>query len=199
MMKFWMKTAIAALALAIPASASALTYIGNRSIGLGSAALSITTDGTLGALSLSNIVGWTIGLDNGAFTLIGPDGMQNSAVRSGNGAAFFATATDLSFDFGSGARAFVIFDTPENDERKRYYCVQTGGGCIGGGASDEALDSSFVSTEFQIAPRSGIVVLASVAQPIGAVPEPASWALMIAGFGLVGGVMRRRRTVVACS
>ncbi|MGI4879168.1 MAG: PEPxxWA-CTERM sorting domain-containing protein [Janthinobacterium lividum] len=26
----------------------------------------------------------------------------------------------------------------------------------------------------------------------GAVPEPASWALMIAGFGMVGGVMRRR-------
>jgi PEP-CTERM motif len=29
-----------------------------------------------------------------------------------------------------------------------------------------------------------------------AVPEPASWALMIAGFGLVGGAMRRRTTVV---
>ena len=28
----------------------------------------------------------------------------------------------------------------------------------------------------------------------GAVPEPASWALMIGGFGLVGGTMRRRRT-----
>ena len=27
----------------------------------------------------------------------------------------------------------------------------------------------------------------------GAVPEPAAWALMIAGFGLVGGAMRRRR------
>jgi PEP-CTERM motif len=27
---------------------------------------------------------------------------------------------------------------------------------------------------------------------LGAVPEPASWALMIAGFGLVGGAMRRR-------
>lgn len=26
----------------------------------------------------------------------------------------------------------------------------------------------------------------------GAVPEPASWAMMIAGFGLVGGVMRRK-------
>jgi PEP-CTERM motif len=28
---------------------------------------------------------------------------------------------------------------------------------------------------------------------LGAVPEPASWAMMIAGFGLVGGAMRRRR------
>ena len=29
------------------------------------------------------------------------------------------------------------------------------------------------------------------------VPEPASWAMMIAGFGLVGAVSRRRRSVVA--
>ena len=29
------------------------------------------------------------------------------------------------------------------------------------------------------------------------VPEPASWAMMIAGFGLVGGTMRRRATMVA--
>jgi hypothetical protein len=28
----------------------------------------------------------------------------------------------------------------------------------------------------------------------GGVPEPASWALMIAGFGLVGGALRRRRS-----
>lgn len=28
-----------------------------------------------------------------------------------------------------------------------------------------------------------------------AVPEPATWAMMIAGFGLVGGAMRRRNTV----
>ena len=31
----------------------------------------------------------------------------------------------------------------------------------------------------------------------GAVPEPASWAMMIAGFGLVGASMRRRRPAVA--
>ena len=31
----------------------------------------------------------------------------------------------------------------------------------------------------------------------GAVPEPASWAMLIAGFGLVGGAARRRRSVAA--
>jgi len=31
----------------------------------------------------------------------------------------------------------------------------------------------------------------------GAVPEPAAWTLMIAGFGLVGGALRRRATTVA--
>jgi hypothetical protein len=32
--------------------------------------------------------------------------------------------------------------------------------------------------------------------PGGGVPEPAAWAMMIAGFGLVGGAMRRRNTSV---
>lgn len=31
---------------------------------------------------------------------------------------------------------------------------------------------------------------------VGAVPEPASWAMLIAGFGLVGAVARRRRTAI---
>jgi hypothetical protein len=33
----------------------------------------------------------------------------------------------------------------------------------------------------------------------GAVPEPASWAMLIAGFGLTGAAMRRRRVAVACA
>lgn len=33
----------------------------------------------------------------------------------------------------------------------------------------------------------------------GAVPEPSTWAMLILGFGLVGGAMRRRRTAVSVS
>jgi hypothetical protein len=38
--------------------------------------------------------------------------------------------------------------------------------------------------------------LAANADLNGGVPEPATWAMMIAGFGLVGGAMRRRNTSV---
>lgn len=34
-------------------------------------------------------------------------------------------------------------------------------------------------------------------EPSGPVPEPASWAMMIAGFGLTGAMLRRRRAVIA--
>ena len=36
-----------------------------------------------------------------------------------------------------------------------------------------------------------------LAAPGGGVPEPASWALMIAGFGLAGAALRRRRATLA--
>lgn len=32
---------------------------------------------------------------------------------------------------------------------------------------------------------------------VAAVPEPASWAMMLGGFGMLGGALRRRRTTVA--
>jgi hypothetical protein len=57
------------------------------------------------------------------------------------------------------------------------------------GDIDENLNSSF--GEF-----SGYVpVYAHRSWLLGAIPEPATWAMMIAGFGLVGGAMRRRRAL----
>jgi hypothetical protein len=42
-------------------------------------------------------------------------------------------------------------------------------------------------------------LVAARASSVAAVPEPASWALMVGGFGLIGGTMRRRRTQIAFS
>ena len=39
--------------------------------------------------------------------------------------------------------------------------------------------------------------VAFLSSSVNVVPEPASWALLIAGFGLTGAVMRRRRVAVA--
>ncbi|TFU00447.1 PEP-CTERM sorting domain-containing protein [Polymorphobacter arshaanensis] len=36
-----------------------------------------------------------------------------------------------------------------------------------------------------------------MADAVDSVPEPASWAMMITGFGLIGGTLRRRRTTLA--
>lgn len=39
------------------------------------------------------------------------------------------------------------------------------------------------------------LLLEAAADPVGAVPEPSTWAMMIAGFGMVGGALRRRPRV----
>ena len=54
---------------------------------------------------------------------------------------------------------------------------------VAGGSSMQLALSQFSGTE--ASPIIDNIV-------ISAVPEPATWGMMIAGFGLVGGVMRRR-------
>ena len=55
-------------------------------------------------------------------------------------------------------------------------------------AAPTFLTGSFALTEYQGTGRYTL----TIASAAGAVPEPASWALMIAGMGLAGGSLRRR-------
>lgn len=63
-----------------------------------------------------------------------------------------------------------------------YYFVDTAFGTPG----------TYESTLFGTDQQGQLVVT-----DLGVVPEPASWAMMIAGFGLVGGAMRRRVARIA--
>jgi hypothetical protein len=65
-----------------------------------------------------------------------------------------------------------------------------------------AIGVSFTGTAFSIdfggtANQSGFDNITFGSATPGGVPEPASWAMMIGGLGLVGGAMRRRRTAVS--
>ena len=53
---------------------------------------------------------------------------------------------------------------------------------------------SFALTQYN---GTGTYTLTIAPTATGAVPEPASWAMMIAGFGLVGGTLRSARRTVA--
>lgn len=65
---------------------------------------------------------------------------------------------------------------------------------IGEGGGDASRASPLTSANFSPVK---LVVNGDVGTPVGGVPEPATWALMIGGFGLSGVALRRRRTVAA--
>jgi PEP-CTERM motif len=193
--EFFMRTSIKLLVSLIALSAGAAeatTYIGNRTIGTGSASLSITTDGTIGVLSTANITGWTIGLNEPgfSFTLQGPTSGSNSQVLV-SGSALTATSTDILFDFSAGS-GFALFQNPNIGSGQHFYCTQINA-CFDFAGPGEGVEAS---TDFSFTRNSlsGNVVLASVSGP--AVPEPASWALLIVGFAAVGASMRARKVAV---
>jgi hypothetical protein len=178
------------LALSI-SPAFATTYIGTRTAGTATANLSITTDGTVGTLARANITDWLITLMNGAnsFTLRGPlSGGNSQLLLVGTGLS--ATATDLSFNFSS-VGSFALFQNPNIGSGQNWYCPESiSANCAGSGVGESINVDSRQNT-----PRTGNIVLASVVA--GGVPEPLTWAMMLTGFGIVGGTMRYRRRAVA--
>lgn len=189
--------ALAAL-LATASAANATTYLGTRSVGDATAQFSITTDDTIGVIGKSNITDWTFTLTRGAVTktFAGPDDGMLLDVK---GSALTATATDLKFDFGAALNSYVFFqdnNSSDIDNFRATWLVQTSGAWTSFEAREEVINMDYNYNNFAIQARSGVVTLASVAGT-APVPEPAVWAMMIAGFGVAGAAMRRRKVAVA--
>lgn len=185
-----MKTSLYAAALAAllaSTAATAVTYTSTRTVGAGTVDISITTDDTLGVLSDVNILDYVITLDAGvnSFTL---DFGANSDFDI-SGAGFTATATDLLFDFD--APGYVLFQNPGPGSGGPFYCLQGVSACFDFDGPGEGFDPvAAVIGQVEVTRYSGVQVIASVGDAV--VPEPASWVLMIAGFGMIGGALRRR-------
>lgn len=176
-----------AFSLAIAASpASATVYVGTQMAGPnGSGTISVTTDGTVGALSAANILGFSItSVINGIAYASTSGGPGSNTTAFGNGLS--ATATQLIFDFTSDGFFGIADFVPGNTG----FCVD--GAAAAFACSGDAPSLGFFAT---VAPnvydvvserRTGIQAIAAV------VPEPGTWFLLATGFGIVGGALRRR-------
>jgi hypothetical protein len=171
-------------------SAQATLYTGARSFGFGPFkwTLTIETDGTLGVLEAENILRFNVrlsGLDADDVANYG----KNPEIDAffGNplvvrGTSLTATRQKVFFDFDKGGGYFGVVNNP-------YYLL-TAADCTLCRPSREFLE---------LDPQFGFFIGQSGNQVLASVPEPASWVTLIAGFGLVGAALRRRKAVTTAA
>jgi hypothetical protein len=104
-------------------------------------------------------------INGDAFTLSGPTDFVGADNLLFVGSEPLLTFNGTSFDLSDGRDLNVYYSGGAG----AYRYITSGG-------SVQAIDSFTIS------------------EVVAAVPEPASWAMMISGFGLVGGAMRSRAT-----
>jgi hypothetical protein len=185
-MKSFGRMITAMVALGSAAAAQAATYVGTRVIGELTVSLNLVTDGTIGALSSANIVDFDVTLTHGIFG-------ASSFSRSGGGILLYnfgLSATPTAITFNTDLPNVFLLRTPDY---MAFYCIYgTSGACLDGQRNELAFHP--VAGLQQLPVASGLVTLATVQS--GTIPEPDSWALLIAGFGVVGAAARRRRAAL---
>jgi hypothetical protein len=175
------------LAAAISAPAAAITSI------------DFVFDNTPDSTVVAPIVG------SGNFTTPDTLGFGDFALSSLSSFSFSFTFGSVTFDETDIATPIgnVILRISQNGPMTLLTFGGSNGGPFGG-----SLDFVDGTNQLSFQPSFGVLYFMNgggneffgtfAAQPTGAtVPEPASWAMLIAGFGLVGAVARRRRFRIA--
>ncbi|MHA6723459.1 PEPxxWA-CTERM sorting domain-containing protein [Sphingomonas sp. RS2018] len=177
--------ASALLLASVAAPANAVVFNMSRSVGKASVTGTITTDDTTGVLQTSNITAFDL-------TLVDAQGTRtitstgDSPFISIFGSALTATTSGLFFNLSAtGNNGFLLV----NQGPQAFYCIQTGA-CFDFDGAGEGVSTNYSRANITVARQTGIVQIASAAT--GAVPEPATWAMMLVGFGGIGFAMRRQ-------
>lgn len=177
-MKYLFMAATTLAAFMSSNAAHAATYVLDRSFKGATAVGTITTDGTLGVLSNDNITDFdiTVSLQGFSRSFSKAKGWYNIV-----GEALSANSKTLSFDTALPGNNYFYFQSDT-----AYFPGVYSAYAQAGGEGVQVYDRSV---------RDGQTGVLEFAQVAGAVPEPATWATMILGFGAVGTVLRRRKLI----
>jgi PEP-CTERM motif len=219
-MRSFIKSAVGLAVLilqATGASAAPIIYNANILAGpSGSVTGTFTTDGTIGAITGANFIAWDIvisgddrlghtvsesltNLNSGVFSgseFIGGSGIVGSTT------GLVASATQITFDFSNPAPSFLLFQKSFGSGTG-FFCTATGDNtnlCHAGfGLVPTNTDADGTFAGQGSTTNGGSAPLGAALLAEAAVPEPATWAMMLAGFSLVGGALRRGRPTVRLS
>jgi hypothetical protein len=181
-LKSWI--AIALFAFSGLASANIIYSFSYAFAAGGSASGTITTDGTIGALSAANVLDWTMNLNGnpgGLFTLHGPFSGNNSGLQTTGG--LVGSLSAITFDFSGGG--YALFQNPSPGSGINYLCYAS---ALCGNFTN-AINMGTNVFGVNTKPQTGVQVVAT-ARPTN-VPEPGTAALL--GLGVVAMWRARRK------
>lgn len=104
------------------------------------------------------------------------------------GEVTFNNAADFSINFSSSLSGFTLLHGPGSPEFG-YFLPRTADGVYATNVLYLGYDNQITQTDDDN--HDDLVLRLTVT----AVPEPAAWAMMIGGFGLIGTALRRRRSI----
>ncbi len=152
----------------------------------------ITTNGTIGALQSSDILSYNLQVNDNLRPIYDVNlTPANSGIYMDIGNGLIGGATSLSFDFSKAGAVFVIQGTLHGfSSGFQYFCFQaTSGPC----ATGETIVPDYYAVDGVLA--SGLTGTV----PLNGTPEPATWAMLLLGFGGLGAVARSRRRAATVS
>jgi hypothetical protein len=147
---------------------------------------SITTDGSMGILSASDIASFDLAADGPMMAEIPANPRDTTLSLVGDD--LVATGRDLTFAYGATDGGILSFQFNFTDPGTLFWCNATGG---------QSACSQGISL-FGFPPTEASVTLTDTLV-LGSVPEPSTWAMMLLGFAGLGyaGYRRTRESLAA--
>jgi MYXO-CTERM domain-containing protein len=176
----------ACLAGGVGAYASPITYDVDQSIGSGSVVGTIETDGVTGVLNVSDILSYDL-------VLTGAGGVTNELTNTNSaftnfGSDVTATSQAILYDYNAEDAGYLSVQQNGYLYSGYYYWCNAAAGDFACAEGASVVPGSYADPSAQYEPRTGVQ---SIATAVSSAPEPSAWALMIAGLGAIGLLLRR--------